>query len=137
MLGIAVAVAREWRRIAIRDMRSELTWSTCLHLALDPNNSCLARSIEILRQAHLLKQLPLSSATGGVADAVRLPDGRILVAVREIGLTGLTNKLAWLARTRGGYRLRNFATLPLGAFDNVEGLAQPRGSCTFKTAFLM
>lgn len=66
-------------------------------------------------------------ATGGVADAVRLPDGRMVVAVREIGLLGLTNRLAWLERTPEGYRLRNFATLPLGMFDNVEGLAaEPR-----------
>jgi hypothetical protein len=69
------------------------------------------------------EQLPLAGATGGIADAARLADERIVVAVREIGLTGLTNKLAWLERTRDGYRLRNFATLPLGTFDNVEGLA--------------
>jgi hypothetical protein len=65
----------------------------------------------------------LSGATGGIADAVRLPDGRVVVAVREVGLLGLTNRLAWLERTGDNYRLRNFATLPLGAFDNVEGLA--------------
>ncbi|WP_338501855.1 esterase-like activity of phytase family protein [Sphingomonas kaistensis] len=69
------------------------------------------------------EQLPLTGATGGIADAVRLPDGRIVVAVREIGLNGLANKLAWLEPTRTGYRLRNFATLPLGFFDNIEGLA--------------
>ena len=66
---------------------------------------------------------PLAGATGGVADAVLLPDGRIVVAVREVGLTGLRNRLAWLEREGGGYRLRNFATLPLGPLDNVEGLA--------------
>ncbi|UUR07428.1 esterase-like activity of phytase family protein [Sphingomonas glaciei] len=67
--------------------------------------------------------LPLAGATGGIADAVRLPDGRIVVAVREIGLLGLSNRLAWLEPTAGGYRLRNFATLPLGPLDNIEGLA--------------
>lgn len=67
--------------------------------------------------------LPLSGATGGIADAIRLADGRMVVAVREIGLRGLTNRLAWLERAGSGYRLRNFATLPLGLFDNVEGLA--------------
>ncbi|WP_344708502.1 esterase-like activity of phytase family protein [Sphingomonas humi] len=70
-----------------------------------------------------VRSLPLAGATGGVADAVRLPDGRIVVAVREIGLLGLTDRLAWLERTGAGYRLVNFATLPLGPLDNVEGLA--------------
>lgn len=74
------------------------------------------------------EQLPLTGATGGVADAVQLPDGRIVIAVREIGLLGLTNKLAWLERTDRGYHLRSFATLPLGPFDNVEGLAAEVGS---------
>lgn len=70
--------------------------------------------------------LPLAGATGGIADAVRLPDGRMVVAVREIGIGGLTNRLAWLERSAAGYRLRNFATLSLGMFDNVEGLAAER-----------
>ncbi|NJC05000.1 hypothetical protein GGQ97_000793 [Sphingomonas kaistensis] len=67
--------------------------------------------------------LPLAGASGGIADAVRLPDGRMVAAVREIGLRGLTNRVAWLERAGAGYRLRSFATLPLGPFDNVEGLA--------------
>lgn len=74
-----------------------------------------------------LESLPLTGATGGIADAVRLPDGRMMVAVREIGLAGLTNRLAWLERSRAGYRLRNAATLPLGPVDNVEGLAAEKG----------
>ena len=69
-----------------------------------------------------LQQHKLTGATGGVADAVRLPDGRVLVAVREVGL-GLTNRLAWLERSGADYRLRPFAVLPLGWADNVEGLA--------------
>jgi hypothetical protein len=66
--------------------------------------------------------LPLNGRTGGLADAVTLPDGRILVAVRELGL-GITNRLAWLEPDGAGYRLRRFAALPLGPLDNVEGLA--------------
>jgi hypothetical protein len=73
-----------------------------------------------------IKALPLEGATGGIADAVRLPDGRVVVAVREIGWRGLTNRLAWLERAGAAYRLRNFATLPLGPLDNVEGLAVER-----------
>lgn len=64
----------------------------------------------------------LTGATGGVADAARLPDGRIVVAVREVGW-GLVNRLAWLERSGRGYRLRPFATVQLGPFDNIEGLA--------------
>jgi hypothetical protein len=74
------------------------------------------------------KVLPLAGAIGGIADAVRLPDGRMVVAVREISLFGLTNRLAWLERSGAGYRLRPFATLPLGMLDNVEGLAAEPGA---------
>ncbi|URD60016.1 esterase-like activity of phytase family protein [Sphingomonas sp. KRR8] len=66
--------------------------------------------------------LPLAGRTGGLSDAVTLPDGRIVVAVRELGL-GITNRLAWLKPDGLGYRLEPFATLPLGWLDNVEGLA--------------
>lgn len=69
------------------------------------------------------RSYPLAGATGAVADAASLPDGRVVVAVRELGITGLTNHLAWLERRGEGYRLRNFAALDLGPFDNVEGLA--------------
>jgi hypothetical protein len=70
---------------------------------------------------------PLTGATGGITEATRLPDGRMVATVREIGLLGLTNRLAWLERSGAGYRLRNFATLSLGPLDNVEGLAaEPR-----------
>jgi hypothetical protein len=70
-----------------------------------------------------LSRLPLAGATGAPADAARLPDGRVMVAIREIGPLGLSNRLAWLERAQRGYRLRNFAILPLGQLDNVEGLA--------------
>lgn len=66
--------------------------------------------------------LPLAGRSGGIADAVTLPDGRIVVALRELGL-GITNRLAWLAPDGAGFRLVPFATLPLGRTDNVEGLA--------------
>jgi hypothetical protein len=82
---------------------------------------------EVLRFAdgRVSARLPLEGVTGGVADATRLPDGRVVVAVREIGF-GLTNRLAWLERAGRGYRLRPFATLPLGLLDNIEGLtAEP------------
>lgn len=68
-------------------------------------------------------RLPLRGRTGAIADATRLPDGRMLAAVREVTLLGLRNRLAWLEPEASGYRLRSFATLPMGPFDNVEGLA--------------
>ena len=79
---------------------------------------------EVLRvvDGRVVARVPLEGATGGLADAAMLPDGRVVVAVREIGL-GLTNRLSWLERTASGYSLRPFAALPLGPFDNVEGLA--------------
>ena len=73
------------------------------------------------------EEVQLLGATGGIADAAQLPDGRVIVAVRKIGPLGLSNRLAWLERTKVGYRLRSFATLPLGPFDNVEGLAAEPG----------
>jgi hypothetical protein len=69
---------------------------------------------------------PLLGATGDIADAIRLPDGRILITMREIGLHGITNRLAWLKPARGGYQVHPIAALPLGPFDNVEGLAAER-----------
>jgi len=69
-----------------------------------------------------LRLRPLVGVSGGIADAVRLPDGRVVVAVREVDW-GIVNRLAWLEPAGAGYRLRPFATLPLGWLDNVEGLA--------------
>lgn len=79
------------------------------------------RGILLLRDGKA-SLLSLAGRTGGIADAVTLPDGRIVVAVREIGL-GITNRLAWLEPDGRGYRLKPFARLPLGWTDNVEGLA--------------
>jgi hypothetical protein len=69
------------------------------------------------------RTVAVEGRSGGLADATRLPDGRVLVAERVLGWRGIRNRLAWLERTSAGYRPRAFATLPLGPFDNVEGLA--------------
>ncbi|MCW3797949.1 esterase-like activity of phytase family protein [Sphingomonas sp. BN140010] len=69
-----------------------------------------------------LRRRTITGATGGIADATRLPDGRVVVAVREIGW-GIANRLAWLEAAGADFRLRPFARLPLGWLDNVEGLA--------------
>ena len=67
--------------------------------------------------------LKLQGRTGGIADAAALPDGRVVVAVREITWRGIRNRLALLGRSQDGLHLRTVATLPLGPVDNVEGLA--------------
>lgn len=67
--------------------------------------------------------LTLQGRGGGIADAAALPDGRVMVAVREITWRGIRNRLALLGRSRDGLHLRTVATLPLGPVDNVEGLA--------------
>jgi hypothetical protein len=73
-----------------------------------------------------LRRMPLTGARGNIADALQLPNGRTIVSQRQIGLSGITNRLGWLERTKVGYQVRSFATLPLGPLDNVEGLAAER-----------
>jgi hypothetical protein len=70
-----------------------------------------------------LERPALRGRTGGISDAATLADGRMIVALRQVTLLGLRNDLAWLEPDGSAYRLRPFATLPLGPFDNVEGLA--------------
>ena len=65
----------------------------------------------------------IAGLSGNIADAVRLADGRELLLVRELGVRGIVNRLAWLRRERGADRAENFATLPLGPLDNAEGVA--------------
>jgi hypothetical protein len=77
----------------------------------------------LFRTADGWTNAPFAGGKGEIADAIRVPDGRVLVTVRSVGLTGIRNRLGWLVRTTRGYRLDAIATLPLGPFDNVEGLA--------------
>lgn len=69
----------------------------------------------------------LRGAEGHPADAVRLPDGRMLVLLRSVRPWGIANRLAWLERRGADFGSRPFARLPLGAFDNVEGVAAEPG----------
>jgi hypothetical protein len=69
----------------------------------------------------------LAGSAGAPADAVRLADGRVLVLLRSVRPWGLRNHLTELRRTPGGYRLRTLGRLPLGPFDNAEGLAAETG----------
>lgn len=58
-----------------------------------------------------------------IADAVRLADGRVLVALREVRPWGIGNRLGWLVRDEEGHAVQLWGRLPLGTWDNVEGLA--------------
>lgn len=62
-------------------------------------------------------------APAQIADAARLADGRVVVALRTARPWGLVNRLGWLRGEGSGYAAEPFATLPLGRWDNVEGLA--------------
>lgn len=70
----------------------------------------------------------LDSPFGDLADAARLPDGRLLLVTRKFGLTGLDKHLVWADEKGGRLTLRPIARIGLGRRDNVEGLAaQPLG----------
>jgi hypothetical protein len=66
----------------------------------------------------------LANRFGNIADATRLPDGRLLLVTRKPGLGGLAKHLVVAERDEGGaIRLRRLAGLGLGRFDNVEAIA--------------
>jgi len=59
-------------------------------------------------------------APTGSADATRLPDGRLVLLIRRIGLRGFDNQL-WIGAGAGKPARR--IALDLGALDNMEGIA--------------
>jgi hypothetical protein len=67
--------------------------------------------------------LPIRGISGWLSDAVRLPDGRLLVVDRRPTPIGLSNSLVLLERDGGGYRARRQWRIPVGRLDNVEALA--------------
>ncbi|RST29890.1 hypothetical protein HMF7854_02925 [Sphingomonas ginkgonis] len=58
-----------------------------------------------------------------ISDSTRLPDGRIVVILRRLTPRGFDNALGWLVPDGAGWRVRRFAVLPGGPFDNYEGIA--------------
>jgi hypothetical protein len=66
---------------------------------------------------------PLSTDGWTVSDATRLPDGRVFVLLRKIGLGGFRNAIGELKRVGAGWRVAVRAVLPIGGLDNAEGLA--------------
>ena len=67
--------------------------------------------------------LPISGISGWLSDAVRLPNGRILLVNRRPTPIGLSNSLVLLEKGAGGYLARRHWRIPLGRLDNVEALA--------------
>ena len=59
-------------------------------------------------------------APAGSADATRLPDGRLVMLIRRIGLRGFDNQL-WIGAGAGTPARR--IALDLGVLDNMEGIA--------------
>jgi hypothetical protein len=74
-----------------------------------------------------LRSHKLENEFGFVSDAVRLPDGRLLAVTRSFGALGIAKQIAMVENVAGQLRLKSLAPLPLGATDNVEGIAaEPR-----------
>jgi hypothetical protein len=69
----------------------------------------------------------LTSRYGYVSDAVRLPDGRLLLVTRKMALAGFTNRLVTVEGKSDSTQFRSVARLDLGPLDNVEAIAaEPR-----------
>lgn len=66
---------------------------------------------------------PQASEGWTVSDAARMPDGRTMLLLRRITITGFRNAIGELESTEAGWRVAVRAALPLGALDNAEGLA--------------
>lgn len=69
---------------------------------------------------------PISRPNGRISDAVRLPDGRLLILHRNLTSFGFRNGLAELKQTARGYRLGSSLLFPLSPLDNAEALAAER-----------
>ncbi len=69
---------------------------------------------------------PLASLGWTVSDAARLPDGRLFVLLRRVTATGFRNAIGELVHDRAGWRIMERGGLPLGMFDNAEGLTAER-----------
>ena len=71
---------------------------------------------------------PLTGMRRNISDMVRLPDGEVLVLLREFGLTGFRTALGALVRDKDGWRVERRVPLDVGLFMNLEGIAgQPLG----------
>lgn len=82
------------------------------------------RGTEALRVAsNGITSTPLTGGGGEIADAVRLPNGRVLVLVRQVGLLGIANWLGELRFGHDGGRIDLLRRIPVGPLTNLEAAA--------------
>jgi hypothetical protein len=69
----------------------------------------------------------LTRPPGEISDATRLPDGRVLVLVRQLSITGIHNWIATLEEERSGpARVRLLRRVAVGPLTNLEAMvAEP------------
>ncbi len=73
--------------------------------------------------SEMVETRPLASNGWTVSDAARMPDGRTMLLLRRITIAGFRNAIGELESTAAGWRIAVRAELPIGPFDNAEGLA--------------
>ena len=78
---------------------------------------------QLIAISDVVETLPLSSGGWTVSDAERLPDGRTMLLLRRITVTGFRNAIGELVLSKAGWRVAVRGELPLGPLDNAEGLA--------------
>lgn len=69
---------------------------------------------------------PLIGVGSKIADAIRLPDGEILVLMRDVGLTGFSAALGILVERSDGWHVERRVALQVGALVNLEGMTVER-----------
>ena len=70
-----------------------------------------------------VETLVLSNEGWTISDAARMLDGRIMLLLRRITVSGFRNAIGELVPEKAGLRVAVRGELPLGPLDNAEGLA--------------
>ena len=60
---------------------------------------------------------------GEISDACKLRDGRVLVLIRRLGLTGIGNWIGTLEEEPGAVRVQLLRRIAVGPLTNLEGIA--------------
>jgi len=87
----------------------------------------LERDPKILRtHANISVALPVVGKKGRFAESVRLPHGRLFALEQATSQSGFRNTLVELQEWPDGFSVAGRYPLPLGPFDNVEGMTAER-----------